>query len=72
MEYQLTVRYGKTTQRYLTFTVEAANVPVALRAAADQIPAEVTQEADLVELRVAPDFDKNPLGQDPPDEQPEK
>jgi hypothetical protein len=69
MEYQLTVRYGKTTQRYLTFTVEAADVPVALRAAADQIPAEVTQEVDLVELRVAPGFDKHPLGQDPPAEQ---
>ncbi len=67
MEYQLTVRYGKKTQRYLTFTVEAANVPVALRAAADQIPAEVSPEADLVELRVAPDFDKSPLGQDSPD-----
>jgi len=69
MEYQLTVRYGKKTQRYLTFTVEATDVPVALRAAADQIPAEISPEADLVELRVAPDFEKNPLGQDPPDGQ---
>ena len=69
MEYQITVRYGKTAQRYHTFTVEAADVPVALRAAADQISAEVAQEADLVELRVAPDFDKHSLGQDPPAEQ---
>jgi hypothetical protein len=59
MDYQTTVRYGKKRQRYLTFVVTAPDVPSALRMAADSIPENVIPEADLVELRYAPDFDKN-------------
>lgn len=59
MDYQLTIRYGRKTQRYHTFLVEAGDVPAALRTAADQIPREISREVDLVELRIAPDFEKN-------------
>lgn len=58
MNYQATIRYGKTQQRYLTLTVEAPDVPEALRAVARDIPKELVPEVDLVELREAPDFDK--------------
>lgn len=58
MKYQVTVRHGKQVQRYLTFDIEASDVPAALRMAAEQIPEEVAPEADLVELRGAPDYDK--------------
>jgi hypothetical protein len=58
MDYQITIRYGTKTQRYHTFLVEAADVPAALREAADRIPPEIKTETDLVELRVAPDFEK--------------
>lgn len=58
MSYQVTIRYGKKIQQYLSLAVEAPDVPEALRQVADQIPAEVAGEVDLVELREAPDFDK--------------
>ena len=58
MDYQVTIRYGKAHQRYLTLAVEAPNVPEALRMAAEGIPEELVPEVDLVELREAPDFDK--------------
>ena len=58
MSYQATIRYGKKIQQYLSLAVEAPNVPEALRQVADQIPAEIAGEVDLVELREAPDFDK--------------
>jgi hypothetical protein len=67
MHYHLTIRYGIKSQRYHTFSVEAADVPMALRATADQIPADITGEVDLVELRIAPDFEKNLLGQGSPE-----
>lgn len=53
--YQVTVRYGSRFQRYHTFAVEAGEVADALRLAAARIPTEVLPDADLVELRVAPD-----------------
>ena len=59
MNYQVTIRYGRKIQRYHSLTVEAADAVAALRWAADKIPAEITDEVDLVELREAPDFDKN-------------
>jgi hypothetical protein len=68
VEYQLTIRYGKKRQRYHTFLVEAADVPLALRVAAEEIPAEIAGEADLVELRVAPDFDKVLSSDEAPEE----
>jgi hypothetical protein len=58
MNYQITVRYGTRTQRYLTMAVEAPDVPAALRKAADGIPRDIAPQVDLVELRGAPDFDK--------------
>ncbi len=59
MNYQVTIRYGRKIQRYHSLTVEADDAVAALRWAADKIPAEITDEVDLVELREAPDFDKN-------------
>jgi hypothetical protein len=58
MDYQVTIRYGKRAQRYLTMVVTAPDVPAALRLAADGIPEDLVSEVDLVELRDAPDYDK--------------
>jgi hypothetical protein len=58
MDFQITIRYGKKSQRYLTLTVQAPDAASALRSAADGIPEEIAPEVDLVELRLAPDFDK--------------
>ena len=58
MNYQITVRYGTKTQRYMTLTVEAPDAPAALRLAADGIPRDIVSQVDLVELRGAPDFEK--------------
>lgn len=55
MEFHVTVRYGKGTQRYHTFQVKAPEAAAALRSAARQIPAEIVPEVDLVEMRAAPD-----------------
>jgi hypothetical protein len=58
MDYQITIRHGKKTQRYLTLAVEATDAAAALRKAADQIPEELVGDVDIVELREAPDFEK--------------
>ena len=58
MDFQITLRHGKKRQRYLTFQVEASTAVEALRLAPDRIPAEIAAEIDLVELRVAPDPEK--------------
>jgi hypothetical protein len=58
MDYQITVRHGAQTQRYLTISVSAGDAAEALVLASREIPTEVVAEVDLVELRVAPDFDK--------------
>lgn len=58
MDYQVTIRYGSKSQRYLTLAVTADDVSEALRTAAEEIPEDLVPEVDLVELRVAPDFDK--------------
>lgn len=58
MTFQITVRWGGRSQRYHTFTVEAADVREALDAAAREMPDPVAADADLVELRVAVDPDK--------------
>ena len=59
MNYQVTIRYGRKMQRYHSITVEGENAVAALRSAADLIPVEIADEVDIVELREAPDFDKN-------------
>ena len=51
--YRVTVRYGSRYQRYHTFDVEGGDVAEAMRRAAEEVPAEILPEADLVELRVA-------------------
>ena len=58
MNFQITLRYGKTGKRYHTLQVEAPTAVDALRLALDRIPAEIVDKIDLVELRVAPDPDK--------------
>jgi len=58
MDYQVTIRYGKKTQRYLTLAVTAPDVASALRLAADGIPGDLVREVGLVELQGAPGFDK--------------
>jgi len=58
MDYQVTIRYGKKTQRYLSLAVEAQDAVSALRMAADRIPEDVASEIDIVELREAPDYEK--------------
>jgi hypothetical protein len=55
MRYQVTVRYGGRRQRYHTYAVEAPDAGAALEAAAEQMPPEIRDEADLVELRAAVD-----------------
>ena len=58
MRFQVTVRYGKTRQRYHTYELNVADARAALTAAAEQMPSEIIGEADLVELRVAADPDE--------------
>jgi hypothetical protein len=58
MAYQVTVRYGTRRQRYHTYVVEAEDAASALRVASEQMPPEISAEADLVELRVAVDPDE--------------
>ena len=63
MRFQITVRYGGSRQRYHTFVVEAEHAGAALRDAAAEMPVEIAEDADLVELRVAVDpDDRNYLG----------
>lgn len=57
MRYQITVRYGGARQRYHTFALEAGDAAAALRSAAEEMPEEIAQDADLVELRIAVDPD---------------
>lgn len=65
MEYQVTVRYGAVRQRYHLATVGGADLRGAMRAAADEMPDEVAEAADLVEIRPAVDADaRSYLGQD--------
>lgn len=67
MRYQVTVRHGGSRQRYHTYVVDAPDARVALAAAADAMPAEIAEQADLVELRVAVDPERREyVGGDPP------
>jgi hypothetical protein len=58
MNYRVTVRYGERRQRHHTLDVEAPDLPGALRAAAERIPSEIADTADLAEVRPAPDPDQ--------------
>lgn len=55
MIYQVTIRHGARFQRYHLFTVEAPDARQAMERAAAQIPPEIVQEVDLVEIRAAVD-----------------
>lgn len=55
MMFQVTVRYGSRYQRYHTYRVDAGDLPEALRSAAEAMPGEIVEQADLVEIRPAPD-----------------
>jgi len=68
MDYQITVRFGSRIQRYLTLAVSAQDAAEAMVLASQNIPPEVVPEVDLVELRVAPDFEKTFPDQSPPDD----
>lgn len=51
--FQITVRYGGERLRYHTFTVEAQHAAAALASAATEIPPEIVESVDLVEVRIA-------------------
>lgn len=53
--YQITVRHGSPGKRYFMAQVSAADVREALRQASAAIPDAVAVDADLVEVRPAPD-----------------
>lgn len=67
MQYQVTVRYGGSRQRYDTYVVEAADAAEALRVAAERMPADVAPDADLVELRVAVDPERRAYVEETPE-----
>jgi hypothetical protein len=60
--YRVTIRFGEGWQRYEVLDVEAADVPAALRGAADRFPAETLATADLVELRLQQEPEGRPYG----------
>lgn len=51
--WKVTVRYGDRGHRYHTFEVDAPSARDALERGAGRIPDEVSDAADLVELRLA-------------------
>lgn len=55
MDYQVTVRYGTERVRYHLDTVQAETLRDAMLAAAEALPDDVSDEADLVEIRPAVD-----------------
>lgn len=57
MQFQITVRYGGRYQRYHTYTVEAADASEAMITGAEEMPEDVAEEADLVEIRTFVDPD---------------
>jgi hypothetical protein len=55
VKFRVTVRWGKPGVRYHVAEVEGVNLAEALRQAADLLPDDVAESADLAELRPAPD-----------------
>lgn len=56
--FSVTVRHGREGYRYHTSEVEAADLAAALRAAAEELPHDVRDTADLVEIRRAPEAEE--------------
>lgn len=54
MDFKVTVRYGGARKRYHLVSVTARNVREAMRLAVEDISDEIAAEADLVEIRPAP------------------
>jgi hypothetical protein len=68
MDYQVTVRYGRTHVRYHTMDVSGDDFRDALEAVAESLPDEIAKEADLLEMRPASDpEDREYLEGDPYD-----
>lgn len=55
--YQVTVRYGHPGKRYFVDQIEAPDLREALDLIARRLGDEVVAEADLLELRPAPDHE---------------
>lgn len=55
MEFQVTIRYGSGRQRYHLIQVTGQNMKEVLAALPPQIPDEVGEHADLVEIRPSVD-----------------
>ncbi len=58
MNFQVTARYGKKYQRYHTYRVDVPDAKAALQAAAAELPDEIAELTDLIEIRLAVDPDK--------------
>lgn len=66
--FQITVRYGAPRKRYHVVQLEAPDLAAALVEAGTSLPAEVRGDADLCEVRPAPEpeADRPYLGEDGP------
>ena len=51
--WRITVRYGNGYHRYHTLEVAAADIRIAMETAARELPGDVAERADLVEIRTA-------------------
>lgn len=58
--FTVTVRHGRGGYRYHTFEVEAVDLPAAMKAASNGLPDDVRDDADLVEIRLAPEGGDRP------------
>jgi len=56
-QYRATLRYGGSRHQYHVVDVRADSLSAAIRAVADQVPAEADATADLVEIRRQADPD---------------
>lgn len=55
--YRVTIRFGAPRARYEVLDLEAEDLRAALTSAAERLPAEVSETAELAELRLQPDPD---------------
>lgn len=60
--YRVTFRYGAPRALYEVLDIEAAELRAALRAAAEEVPDEVVETAELVEIRVQADPEEREYG----------
>jgi hypothetical protein len=55
--YQITIRHGSPRKRYHVVQLDAAHMAEALVKAGESLPVEVRDDADLAEVRPAPEPD---------------